>query len=91
MPVVDQLFADYKYPEDLLGGQGLPKQSTKKLAERALETEMEQHLGYVKHGGAGKNTGNFRNEKAIKRFVAFIVTLILKLHVTVMAALNLSC
>lgn len=70
MPVsdqlIDQLLADYKSPEDLLGQQGLLKQLTKKLAERALEAEMEQHLGYAKHDAAGKNTGNSRNCKSRK-------------------------
>lgn len=70
MPVsdqlIDQLLADYKSPEDLLGEQGLLKQLTKKLAERALEAEMEQHLGYAKHDAAGKNTGNSRNGKSRK-------------------------
>ncbi|WP_337843477.1 IS256 family transposase [Rheinheimera sp.] len=70
MPVsdqlIDQLLADYKSPEDLLGEQGLLKQLTKKLAERALEAEMEQHLGYAKHDAAGKNSGNSRNGKSRK-------------------------
>ncbi len=70
MPVsdqlIDQLLADYKSPEDLLGEQGILKQLTKKLAERALEAEMEQHLGYAKHDAAGKNTGNSRNGKSRK-------------------------
>lgn len=70
MPVsdqlIDQLLADYKSPEDLLGEQGLLKQLTKKLAERALEAEMDQHLGYAKHDTAGKNTGNSRNGKSRK-------------------------
>ena len=70
MPVsdqlIDQLLADFKSPEDLLGEQGLLKQLTKKLAERALEAEMEQHLGYAKHDAAGKNTGNSRNGKSRK-------------------------
>jgi len=46
MPVSDQLIyqllADYKSPEDLLGEQGLLKQLTKKLAERALEAGVFQ-------------------------------------------------
>ena len=70
MPVsdqlIDQLLADYKSPEDLLGEQGILKQLTKKLAERALEAEMEHHLGYAKHDAAGKNTGNSRNGKSRK-------------------------
>lgn len=56
MPVsdqlIDQLLADYKSPEDLLGEQGILKQLTQKLAERTLEAEMELHLGYAKHDAA---------------------------------------
>lgn len=70
MPVsdqlIDQLLANYKFPEDLLGEQGILKQLTKKLAERALEAEMEQYLGYAKHDAVGKNTGNSRNGKSRK-------------------------
>ena len=43
--ILDQLLADCKSPEDLMGEQGLLRQLTKKLAERALEAEMEHHLG----------------------------------------------
>ncbi|QUN06910.1 IS256 family transposase [Shewanella yunxiaonensis] len=64
--LIDQLLADYQSPEDLLGEQGILKQLTKKLAERALEAEMEQHLGYAKHDAAGKNSGNSRNGKSRK-------------------------
>jgi putative transposase len=35
--LIDQLLANYQSPEDLLGEQGILKQLTKKLAERALE------------------------------------------------------
>ncbi len=70
MPVsdqlIDQLLANYKSPEDLFGEQGILKQLTKKLAERALEAEMEQHLGYAKHDATGKNTGNSRNGESRK-------------------------
>ena len=70
MPVsdqlIDQLLADYKSPQYLIGEHGILKQLTKKLAERALEAEMEQHLGYAKHDAAGKNTGNSLNGKSRK-------------------------
>lgn len=64
--ILDQLLADCKSPEDLMGEQGLLRQLTKKLAERALEAEMEHHLGYPKNSPAGKNTGNSRNGKTAK-------------------------
>ncbi|MDZ7871216.1 MAG: IS256 family transposase [Rheinheimera sp.] len=64
--LLDQLLADCKSPEDLMGEQGLLRQLTKKLAERALEAEMEHHLGYAKHDPAGKKSGNSRNGKTSK-------------------------
>ena len=64
--ILDQLLADCKSPEDLMGEQGLLRQLTKKLAERALEAEMEHHLGYPKNSPSGKNTGNSRNGKTAK-------------------------
>ncbi|WP_207064062.1 IS256 family transposase, partial [Motiliproteus sp. SC1-56] len=64
--LVDQLLAGCSSPEDILGESGLLKQLTKKVAERALEAEMEDHLGYSKHEPSGKNSGNSRNGKSRK-------------------------
>ncbi len=47
-----------KNPEELLGKEGVLKQLTKRLVERALEGEMTTHLGYEKNASEGKNTGN---------------------------------
>ena len=47
--LIDSLLADYKKPEDLIGENGLLKQLTKRLVERALEAEMAQHLGHAKN------------------------------------------
>ena len=43
--LIDSLLADYKKPEDLIGENGLLKQLTKLLVERALDAEMSEHLG----------------------------------------------
>ena len=59
--LLDKLLADYKGPEDLLGEQGLRKQFTKALLERAMQTELTHHLGYQKHDPAGRDSGNSRN------------------------------
>src|SRR5436305_10404940 len=59
--LIDQLLAEYKKPEDLIGETGLLKQLTKALLERALGAELSEHLGYEKHDPAGYNTGNSRN------------------------------
>ena len=47
--LIDQLLAGYKKPEDLIGENGLLKQLTKRLVERALEAEMTEHLGHTKN------------------------------------------
>ena len=59
--LLDQLIKDYKKPEDLIGENGLLKQLTKRLLERAMQAEMTDHLGYPKNAPAGNNTGNSRN------------------------------
>jgi putative transposase len=40
--LIDALLADYKKPEDLIGEEGLLKQLTKALVERALSAERAQ-------------------------------------------------
>jgi hypothetical protein len=47
--LIDSLLAGYQKPEDLIGKNGLLKQLTKALVERALEAEMTEHLGHAKH------------------------------------------
>ncbi|MFQ6757655.1 IS256 family transposase [Desulfovibrionaceae bacterium CB1MN] len=59
--VLDQLIADYKKPEDLIGENGILKQLTKALLERAMQAEITDHLGYPRNAPAGKNSGNSRN------------------------------
>lgn len=59
--LLDILMKDYKKPEDLIGENGLLKQLTKRLIERAMQAEMTDHLGYGKHAPSGKNSGNSRN------------------------------
>lgn len=66
--LLDRLFADFKYtkPEDLIGENGLLKQLTKGLVERALQAEMTDHLGHEKHGAIATKGGNARNGKSAK-------------------------
>jgi len=59
--LLDELIKDYKKPEDLIGENGLLKQLTKRLLERAMQAEMSEHLGYDRHASSGKNSGNSRN------------------------------
>lgn len=64
--LIDSLLADYKKPEDLIGENGLLKQLTKRLVERALQAEMAQHLGHAKNDSVANATGNTRNGKSVK-------------------------
>ena len=59
--LIDQLLGEYKKPEDIIGENGLLKQLTKALLERALHAELTGHVGYQKHDPAGNNSGNSRN------------------------------
>ena len=47
--LIDQLLTSYKKPEDLIGENGLLKQLTKCLVERALEAKKTEHLGHTKN------------------------------------------
>jgi putative transposase len=64
--LIDNLLKDYKEPEEIIGENGLLKQLTKALLERAMQAEMTGHLGYEKHDRSGNNTGNSRNGKSSK-------------------------
>ena len=41
---IDELLKQYRTPEDILGRDGLIKQLTKAVLERALEAELGHHL-----------------------------------------------
>ena len=59
--LLDQLLANYQKPEDLIGADGILKQLTKKLVERALDAEMTHHLGHDRHQPVTNPVGNTRN------------------------------
>ena len=59
--VIDQLLAGYSRPEDLTGKDGILKQLTARLVERALQAEMAGHLGYDKGESRDRPGGNARN------------------------------
>ena len=64
--LLDSLLADYRKPEDLIGENGLLKQLTKLLVEKALEAEMADHLGHGKNEPVENPAGNTRNGKSRK-------------------------
>ena len=66
LKLADGLLANYSKPEDLIGENGLLKQLTKMLVERALEAEMADHLGHGKSETVTNPTGNARNGHSSK-------------------------
>lgn len=66
--LIDKLLAEHGHrPEDIAGEDGLLKQLTKALLERAMQAEMTNHLGYEKHDPAGYKSGNSRNGTTRKK------------------------
>jgi transposase-like protein len=56
-----------KTSEEILGDSGLVRELTKRLVERVLEGELNDHLGYQKHSSEGRNGKNSRNGKSTKQ------------------------
>jgi putative transposase len=64
--LIDSLLAGYKKPEDLICENGLLKQLTKLLVEKALDAEMTEHLEHNKNHPIQNLLGNARNGKSKK-------------------------
>lgn len=64
--LLDALLKNYKKPEDLIGENGILKELTKRLVERAMSAELTNHLGYDKHENGAKTTPNSRNGSSKK-------------------------
>ena len=65
--ILDELIQDYKNPEDLLGENGLLKQLTKALLERAMNAELTHELGFERNDkNSLKENGNRRNGTSAK-------------------------
>ena len=64
--LLGKLLEEYKNPEEILGKDGLLKTLTKRIIERALEGEMDHHLGYTKNSTSDKKSKNPRNGKSKK-------------------------
>ena len=61
--LIDELAKSIKTEKDLAA---LSKHLLKLTVERAMNAEMDEHLGYEKHSPDGKNTGNNRNGYSAK-------------------------
>ena len=64
--VLDELLKDYHGPEDFYGPNGIVKQLSKALIERAMEAELTEQIGYQKSEAGEKATANRRNGKSSK-------------------------
>lgn len=64
--LIEELLKEYKNPKDLVGKDGIIKELTSRLIEKAMEGELTHQLGYSKHSPQGNNTGNSRNGKSSK-------------------------
>ncbi|WP_241242096.1 transposase [Xanthomonas sp. ISO98C4] len=68
--LLSSLLVNYTKPEDLIGENGLLKQLTKRLVERALDAEMTEQLGHDKHEPVANAAGNTRNGRSRKTLKA---------------------
>ena len=59
--LLDELLKDYQAPQELFGENGILKRLTKGMIERCLQAEMEEHLGYPKHGRKKPESANTHN------------------------------
>lgn len=59
--LIDQLDLNGITQDEMFGEGGLIKTLTARLLNKALEAEMNHHLGYKKNSTAGNNSGNSRN------------------------------
>ena len=65
--ILDELLKDVSDPKEIFGQEGLLKQLTKGLVERALEGELSDHLGYKKSERSPAKGSNSRNGKSFKK------------------------
>ena len=59
--LLDQIDFHGMTAEELAGENGLLKKLTSRFYSKALDAEMDEHLGYKKNDNAGDNSGNSRN------------------------------
>jgi putative transposase len=62
---LDELLSG-KSTEEIVGPEGLLKQLTKAVLERAMDAELTHHLGYEKGEASGRGSGNNRNGQSRK-------------------------
>ena len=67
--LIDELLKDYDGLVSFWGEAGLFADLKKRIVERTLEVEMDEHLGYCKHDPKGNNSGNSRNGRGQKTVI----------------------
>ena len=67
--IIDQLDLHGMTQEELFGANGLARKLTARLLNKALEAEMDRHLGYKKHSNEGDGSGNSRNGYSAKTII----------------------
>lgn len=67
--MLDQIDFHGMTKDEIVGKDGLLKQLTSRFYERALDAEMDEHLGYKKNDNAGDNSGNSRNGYTTKTVI----------------------
>ena len=65
--LIDQLDLSGITQDEMFGEGGLLQTLTTRLLNKALEAEMDHHLGYKKNSAEGNNTGNSRNGHKTKK------------------------
>ena len=65
--LIEELMANYKSPEDLTGPDGLLKELTAALVNRAMGAELDHHLGYAPGEAPPEGETNRRNGKRSKK------------------------
>jgi transposase-like protein len=64
--VLDELLKEYQWPDDFYGHEGLIKQLSKTLIEKAMQAELTEQIGYAKNESGEKPGSNRRSGKSSK-------------------------
>ena len=67
--LIDQLLAGREGPEEITGPDGLLKELTKRVVERAMSAELTDHLGYELAGEPPEGQPNRRNGSSSKTLI----------------------
>lgn len=87
--LVDELLAGAKTPQELTGPGGLLSQLTKRLVERAMSAELDEHLGYPRGSAPRPEAGGkSRNGSTRRRCTPIMARFSWRAPVTVMGRLS---